>query len=294
MTKPKILVQLDPDPNPSVFDSVVAIDSGIDHLLTHGNVTRDNIEGLVHGAMFTRGPADLKNTALFFGGSHVPTTEAIVARALKCFFGPMRVSLMDDPNGSNTTAAAAVLCAEKHLPLLGKTITILAGTGPVGQRIAEIIGYLATSANDRATTIRVCSRKLDKATEICQQLQTKTGASVFQPVQAGTAAESLSAVESAEVVFAAGAAGVELLPATWMKTAAPPKIMIDLNAVPPAGIAGVEVMDKATARGESICYGAIGVGNLKMKIHKRGLQRLFESNDAVLQVREIYELGRSL
>ena len=33
--KPKILVQLDSDPQPSVFDGVVAIDAGAEHLLRH-------------------------------------------------------------------------------------------------------------------------------------------------------------------------------------------------------------------------------------------------------------------
>ena len=32
-----------------------------------------------------------------------------------CFFGPMRVSVMFDANGANTTAAAAVLAAAQHL-----------------------------------------------------------------------------------------------------------------------------------------------------------------------------------
>ena len=138
MSKSKILIQLEPDPQPSSFDSIAAIDAGVDHLLTYGNVTPKNVEGLVHGAMFTRGPDDLKHTALFFGGSNVQATEQLVKVASKCFFGPLRVSWMSDPNGSNTTAAAAVLSAEQHGSLGGKSITILGGTGPVGQRIAQI------------------------------------------------------------------------------------------------------------------------------------------------------------
>ena len=30
-TKPKILIQLDTDPQPSVFDAVVAVDAGVEH-----------------------------------------------------------------------------------------------------------------------------------------------------------------------------------------------------------------------------------------------------------------------
>ena len=43
---------------------------------------------------------------------------------------------------------------------------------------------------------------------------------------------------------------------------------IDLNAVPPLGIDGVEMGDKGQQRDGVICYGAIGVGDTKMKIHK--------------------------
>ena len=293
MSKPKILIQIDPDPHVSTFDSVVAIDSGIDHLLTHDNVTVEQVEGIVHGAMFTRGPQDLRSTALFFGGSNVVKTEAIVEAAKKCFFGPMRVSILSDPNGCNTTASAAVLCAQKHVELSGKTVTILAGTGPVGQRVAQIIAGPATD-QAKPPTIRVCSRKIEKAKSVCDQLAQKTSGN-FVPVQTGSPEESLGAVEEADVVFGCGAAGVELLPASWADSSPVPSVVVDLNAVPPAGIAGVGVMDSAVTWGNgTICFGAIGVGGFKMKIHKRALQMLFDSNDLVLEVEEIYAIGQSL
>jgi len=62
------------------------------------------------------------------------------------------------------------------------------------------------------------------------------------------------------------------------------RVAIDLNAVPPLGIEGVEVTDKGVERDGVICYGAIGVGDTKMKIHRAAIARLFESNDQVLDV----------
>jgi methylenetetrahydrofolate/methylenetetrahydromethanopterin dehydrogenase (NADP+) len=36
------------------------------------------------------------------------------------------------------------------------------------------------------------------------------------------------------------------------------------------------------------CFGAVGVGGTKMKIHKAAVARLFERNDQVLDAEEIY------
>ena len=102
----KILIQLDTDPQPSTFDRVVAVDSDVDELFCYGGVTPDNVTPLVHGAMFTRGGDDLKNTAIFIGGSDVAAGEALLEAVQSIFFGPVRVSILMDSNGSNTTAAA--------------------------------------------------------------------------------------------------------------------------------------------------------------------------------------------
>src|SRR5262245_64681546 len=103
--KPKILIQLDTDAQPSVFDAVVAIDAGAEHLLRHGGVAPAMVRDLVYGALFTRGPADLHRTAIFVGGSDVRAGEAVLKAVTDAFFGPLRVSVLFDANGCNTTAA---------------------------------------------------------------------------------------------------------------------------------------------------------------------------------------------
>jgi len=113
----RILLQLDTDPQASTFDAVVAVDAGADVLLRHGGVTVDTVVPLVHGAMFTRGGADLASTAIFVGGSDVAAAEGVFAKIKKTFFGPVRVGVLLDPSGANTTAAAAVVAASRHLPL---------------------------------------------------------------------------------------------------------------------------------------------------------------------------------
>src|SRR5262245_50353593 len=107
MENRKILIQLDTDRHPSASARVVAIDAGVEELFSYGGVKPDQVAGLVHGAIFTRGPRDLKRTALFIGGSNVEAGEALLAEAIKAMipaFG-LRVSVLLDANGANTTAA---------------------------------------------------------------------------------------------------------------------------------------------------------------------------------------------
>jgi hypothetical protein len=288
MAKPKILIQLDADVHASVFDAVVAVDAGIDHLLQYHSVTPEKIRDLVYGAMFTRGGPDLASTAIFIGGSNVAAGEQLLRKAVGCFFGPMRVSVMMDANGANTTAAAAVLAAAKHLDLSQVRAAVLAGTGPVGQRAARLL------ARDGAQ-VRLVSRSLEKATAAAEAIAAAGEAAMsITPLAATTAEETLEAVAHCELVIAAGAAGVELLSASVRSRCPALKVAIDLNAVPPLGIAGVESHDKGTARDGVIGYGALGVGGTKMKIHRAAIQRLFQANDQVLDAEQIYAIGREL
>lgn len=291
MSKKKILVQIDADTNPSVFDSVVALDSGVDELLAHGSVDESNVTGFVHGCIFTRGVDDLKSTAMFFGGSNVLTTEATVEAAKKAFFGPMRVSLMSDPNGCNTTAAAAVLSAGQHVDWNHATVTILAATGPVGIRIAQILASEAKNAGG-SISLRICSRRIERAAEVCELIAKDSQAAACQPIAVPDSISALSSIIDSDAIFAAGAAGIELLAEGWQESK--PKVVVDVNAVPPAGIHGIEVMDKGNVRGDTACYGAIGVGGLKMRIHRQCIKSLFEANDVTLETHEIHAVGKSL
>jgi len=135
----KLLFLFDTDPYASVFDTVVAYDGGADRVAGYASVTPDNVGALVDGTIFTRGGKDKQSTAIFVGGSDIPKGEALFEAVKKRFFGPFRVSIMLDPNGSNTTAAAGVALLTKGRKLKGKKAVVLAGTGPVGQRAARLL-----------------------------------------------------------------------------------------------------------------------------------------------------------
>lgn len=289
-SKRKILIQLDVDRQPSTFDRVVAIDSGVDELFSYGGVTEGDIDGLVHGAMFTRGPADLSRTALFVGGSDVAAGEALLRRIVRTFFGPLRCSVLLDASGANTTAAAAVIAAGRHLDLSGTTAVVLGGTGPVGQRVA----YLLARAG---TTVALASRSLDRARSACNAIKTKGVSGNLAPVVWRgdiTASDLPTEAVNANLVIAAGAAGTTLLTRSTRLALQHLKVMIDLNAVPPLGLEGIDVSDKGATRDGVTTYGALGVGGTKMKIHRKAVETLFEANTYVLDAPEIFDLGLKL
>src|SRR5436190_1242937 len=205
MAKSKILIQLDPDAHASVFDAVVAVDAGVEHLLQYHSVQPEQVRDLVHGAMFTRHPQDLLSTAIFIGGSNVAKGE-----------------------------------------------------------------------------------------EACQAIRNRVPEAKVEPVVTGSAAETAAAVTGAQVVIAAGAAGIQLLSAEGLKQSSSLQVAIDLNAVSPLGIEGIGVQDKAKDIGGVLCYGAIGVGGTKMKIHRAAIEKLFTQNDLVLDAEEVFALGQAL
>jgi hypothetical protein len=281
----KILLCLDPDPQPSVFDAIVAIDAGVDTVLRHGGVEVKQVRDLVHGALFTRGGKQLCHTALFVGGSDVMASERLVEAAKACFFGPVRVSLLLDPSGANTTAAAAVVAASRHVILGPETTAVVLGaTGPVGERVVRLLAM-------EGVRVRVVSRRLTRASLVCERLAqraTLLTAHAMKP----QGMEGL--LDGAQLVVAAGAAGVELLASEDLHAARSLAVAIDLNAVPPSGIGGIEPQDQGVLRASLCCYGALGVGRLKMKIHRKAIASLFSTNDLVLDAEEIYTLGKGL
>lgn len=286
-SKPKILVQLDSDSQASLFDAVVAIDAGVVHLLRHANVRVEDVRNLVYGTMFTRGIDHLRSTAIFVGGSDVAAGEALFAEVRRTFFGPMRVSVMLDSNGANTTAAAAVLAVASHVPLAGATALVLPATGPVGRRVAHLLA-------SQGASIRAGSRTAERARSVCEAVAARLPAARVSAHSTATPQETLSAAQGAQVVVAAGAPGALLMPAEILRQCRGMAVAVDLNAVPPVGLEGIDPRDRGVQRDGVTCYGALGVGATKMKIHKAAIQRLFESNDQVLDVDEIFALANGM
>jgi hypothetical protein len=288
MSKRRILIQLDTDPQASVFDAVVAIDAGAERLIQYANVKPEQVRDLVHGAMYTRGPQDLKNTAVFVGGANVTHGEQVFKNAIDAMFDPFKVSVMIDCNGSNSTAAAAVISASRHVALEGNTALVLAATGPVGQRVARIL------ANEKCT-VYLSSRSLERSEECVDQLVAQgIPKNRLIAISSGDEVWTDKAIRESQIVFACGAAGVRLMTSEQLKQANELRVAIDLNAVPPLGIDEIALTDKAVLRGQRYDYGALGVGGLKMKIHKASVASLFESNTKTIDCQEMMTIGRDI
>lgn len=282
----KLLLQLDTSPHPSVFDRVVAYDGGADDVMSYGGITEDVVRDLVYGCIFTRGPKELAHTAIFIGGTDMAAGERLLSAVNKTFFGPMRVSVMLDSNGSNTTAVAAVAKLQQAAGRVdGRRVVITAGTGPVGVRAA---GLLAKAGADVALTSR-----RPKHAGLAEHIQTRFGGAVHE-IGMPDGSHAAAVLEGAELLLNTGPAGVCLVPKGAWAGHPTLKAAADLNAVPPLGIEGIGVQDDAVVRNGVTAFGALGVGNLKMKIHKACIARLFERNDLVLDAETIADVAREI
>ncbi len=283
----KLLLQIDSAPHPSVFDRIVAFDGGADEVMSYGGIMPDAVRDLVHGCIFTRGPQDLKHTAIFIGGTDMAVGEQLLAAVTKAFFGSMRVSVMLDSNGSNTTAVAAVAKLRQAVggDVRGKHAVVLAGTGPVGMRAA---GLLAKAGAD----VTLTSRKPADPARI-DAIVKRFGGTV-RTATVSDSSKAQTVLDGAEIILNTGPAGVRLVERTAWAARTELRAAADLNAVPPLGIDGIEVTDDGAQREGVTVFGALGVGKLKMKIHKACIARLFERNDLVLDAETIAEIASDI
>ena len=285
MTK-KLLYQFDTDPTASVFDSVVAYDGGADQVTGIGNVNPQNVLAMVDGCIYTRAPKDKQFTAIFVGGSSLTEGQAVFDAIKKRFFSNFRVSVMFDSNGSNTTAAAAVANIVNTCDVSGKKAVILGGTGPVGQRAAALLSL-------EKADVFITSRNIEKAEQVSAEINERFDTNI-KALPGGSNDERVTSILGASVVMATGASGVVLLnKKDWIENQSI-EVVCDANAMPPLGIEGVELNDKAKEIGGKKAFGAIGFGGLKISVHRECVSRLFHSNDGIFDAEEIYRIAKEM
>ncbi|HYY20445.1 MAG TPA: methylene-tetrahydromethanopterin dehydrogenase N-terminal domain-containing protein [Thermoleophilaceae bacterium] len=284
----KVLLQLDTDRHPSPFDAIVAHDAGVDVLLSHGEVTPDAVRDLVQGAFFTRAPGD-SSMAVWVGGSDVGEGEKLLDEVKATYFGPFRLSAMLDSDGCNTTAATAIAMIAKDRDLGGRRAVVL-GVGPVGLRSASLLAQegcevLATSIP--GDVLGVDSYRRPRGLAAAERLP-------IDAREVADRAEMEAALEGANIVLAAGPAGVEVVREEVWSANPAIELLADYNAAEPLGIEGVEAGDELVEREGKLVLGALGIGGQKMKVHKACVRRLFERSDLVLNADGVYAVAREI
>jgi hypothetical protein len=301
----KILIQLDNDKHPSTFDSIVAYDAGADVVQSYGAVTPQDVRGLILSAVFTRGIPDLKDLAVWIGGSDVDMGERLLAEARSAFFGPFKISLMLDSNGCNTTASTAIAKLARQTDLKGKSALVI-GPGPVGVRAAVLLAgegcrVRLVSIPEEVLGSRFSMGMAKRTMESGQKAADAFGRSAaaasggslqMKAIQTRTSlAESL---DQTEIVIAAGPAGLQILPQdSWSKKPGP-KWLLDFNLTEPLGIEGIKPADDFADYNGKRALGALAIGNPKMKVHKACIEKLFERNDLVLDIDGVYSIAKQL
>jgi methylene-tetrahydromethanopterin dehydrogenase len=283
MEKPFILHMLTTAKNLSPFDVNMALDAGWVSAIPYTNVEPSEIQGLVQDAIFSRSLKSLKKTGIFIGGRDTKQAMDMLKAAQHAMVPPFQVSAFADPSGAFTTAAGMVAAVEKELAdkfnttLEGKNILALGGTGPVGQAAAVI-------AAQAGANVRIIGRQLEKAQNIADLCNEEFGDGKIT-ITAGADADKAEYIKTVDVVFATGAAGIELLSAALIASAPQLKVAADVNAVPPAGIAGVSAFDNGTpiagSTSGAVGIGALAIGNVKYQTQNRLLKNMLESDTPV-------------
>ena len=287
MDKPYLLHFATPGPRVSPFDVNMAYDAGWDAVIPYAGVGLDDMAGFTQDAIFSRGPRGVRRTGLFIGGRDALLASDMLQAARGAMVPPFEVSVFADPSGAYTTAAAMLAKVEQALAarfaqdMQGRSVLLLGGTGPVGL-------VAATLAAQAGARVRIASHhgaaQAGKAADVLQQ----RFALHFEAVDSGSTEARLQLLQDVEVILAVAKAGVQVLSAAELAQAPRLRVAADLNAVPPAGLEPVDVMDDAKPlathaerEAPAVGMGALAIGNVKYKTQQALLQRMREAEAPV-------------
>ncbi|MBN1357837.1 hypothetical protein JW988_03615 [Candidatus Bathyarchaeota archaeon] len=291
-----VFVFLDTDKYCSPFDMLVAIDAFPDSMIfKYENVTDEDAPKIVYDLLFPRGPMGAAHTKIFINGSNFDMVNAVVAATQSCMkSAPWGNSIIVDPRGGYSTAAAAVAktlgaSLEKGFGTLeGKNVTVLAGTGPVGQTAARI--YAAEKA-----TVTITTRTMAKGQAVADKINEEVGAQRVKVVEVRSSEQTGVAIKAAEIILAAGAGGIQLLSADELaKHGGKCKIVGDINAIKPLGVEGLGSNDDGKEIKTGVYgIGALAIGSLKIKIEKEMIKRATMEPQGLFDYAIAYEIGKS-
>ena len=296
MAAKNILHMLTPHKHVSPFDVNMAIDAGYDSVTPYGSVTIDEVADLVQDVIFSRPPDRGVNSAVFFGGDDAVLALDMIEAAKNAMVPPFGCNVMADPAGSFTTAAAMVACAEQTLKgkhgkaLSDVTIAVFGATGVVGYCAAVI------AALEGATVKIVGYSGVDRVQKRADEMKERFGVDV-EAVDGSSDDKNTAIIKEVEMIFSAAKAGVQVLSLKQLQAAEKLLVAADVNAVPPLGLEGVEVMANSEPIQGTRAFGigALAVGPIKSNTEQGLLKRMIGANEPQsLDFRDAFQLARSL
>lgn len=291
-----ILHMLSPQKHMSPFDVNMGADNGYKVVVPYINVAQEEVTGLVQDAIFSRPPEYGVKTGMFIGGKDAILALDMMDAAAKAMVPPFQCSVFADPAGSFTTAAAMVALVEKHLKFKfgrgwqGTKVAVFGATGVVG--FASSIITALEGAHVQLVAHRGVERVIKNA-EISKQ---RFGVNL-EATPGETEDQKRQILSEAEVVFAAAAAGVQVISKDHKGLAKKLLVAADVNAVPPAGVEGMELfMNGEKLPGcEALGVGALAIGDIKYKTQAGLFRQMVSSNEPLsLDFRHAFALARKL
>jgi methylene-tetrahydromethanopterin dehydrogenase len=292
--RPYILHMFTPGRQMSPFDVNMAADAGWQMVVAYGDVALEGITAMTQDTIFSRGPKGVARTGIFIGGRDALLAADMLEKARLAMVPPFVVSVMADPSGAYTTAAAMLACVEEQLlqrhgaGLQGRRVVVLGGLGPVGR----VVGVIAARAGARVAL----SARAGQPAAVAAAGETGGRFGVrLEGVSGADVAAVRASIADADVVLGCAAAGVQVLSAESLAHAKALKVAADLNAVPPEGIAGIGVMDdgQPVPGTAAVGIGALAIGNVKYQAQHRLLRRMREAGSPVLLgFQEAYDVAR--
>jgi methylene-tetrahydromethanopterin dehydrogenase len=295
---PYLLFYLDTDVKASPFDICMAYDVGYNAVIPYENVTPEDAKIIVQDALLSRGPKAVKHTAFLIGGKNAERAEDVFEAVKNSMFPPFKTSIIVDPAGAYTTAAAMVAKVENALStsklgeLKDKTCAIL-GTGAVGQIVAVLLAKLGCNVIIASLNPKRVDGK-EHAESVVKLLAKDHGVQV-QGVFAPTPAAKIELLKKADVVFCAGIRGVRIIDKEMMNGVKHVKVLLDINAIPPFGVEGIGLKDDMKEILPGIfTIGALTVGDLKHKLEKEILREARDDGKEVYNYNVALPLARKL
>jgi methylene-tetrahydromethanopterin dehydrogenase len=295
---PYLLFYLDTDVKASPFDICMAYDVGYDAVIPYENVTPEDANSIVQDALLSRGPKGVKHTAFLIGGKNAERAGDVFKAVKDAMFPPFKTSIVVDPAGAYTTAAAMVAKAESAVltnklgELKDKTCAIL-GTGAVGQIAAVLLAKMGCNVMIASLNPKRVDGK-EHAENIARLLAKDHGVKV-QGIFAPTPASKIEILKKADVVMCAGIKGVRLIDKEMLDEVKHIKVLLDINAVPPFGVEGIELKDNMREMMPGIfTIGALTVGNLKHKVEKEILKEARSNGKEVYNYNIALPMARNL